>query len=51
MKKWKVIIEKNGKQTEIIISGERYSNVYIETSNRHPGHEIISISEIRFNIS
>lgn len=47
MKQWKVIIEQDNKKKEIILFGERYSDIYIKTSLEYPECIIISISEIR----
>lgn len=46
MKQWTAIIEHNNKLKEIIISGERYSDVYIDLKVDYLGCIIISITEI-----
>ena len=51
MKQWKVIIEYNHGRIEKPWSAERYSDVYVDIMIEYPGCEIISITEIRPNVS
>jgi hypothetical protein len=46
MKKWKITIEHNNQIKEIIASGERYSDVYIDTKVGYTGCIILDIIEI-----
>jgi hypothetical protein len=46
MKEWKVIFEQNNIRQEVTVSGERYSDVYIDILIEYPECNIISISEL-----
>jgi hypothetical protein len=46
MKKWKLIIEHNNHIKELVVTGERYSDVYIDAKIEYTGCIIIEISEI-----
>jgi hypothetical protein len=46
MKLWSVTIEFNNEKREIILSGERYSDVYIDVNTNYPGCIIMNIVEI-----
>lgn len=46
MKKWKLIIEHNNQIKEIIVSGERYSDVYLDAKIDYTGCIIIHLAEI-----
>lgn len=46
MKQWKVIFEYNGKVKELIFTGVRYSDVYIEVLIEYPTSKNIRIVEM-----
>jgi hypothetical protein len=46
MKKWKVVIEVDSKEKELIMVGDRYSDVYIDVIIKYPECRIVCIIEI-----
>lgn len=46
MKRWKVIFRYDNEIKEVVLAGERYSDVYIDVLVEYPGCIIISILEI-----
>lgn len=47
MKKWKVIIEYQGRVLEIIIEAKYYSDAYVNAETKYPECRVRSISEIK----
>jgi hypothetical protein len=46
MKKWNIIIEYLGRELEIKIEANYYSDAYVKAELKYPGCRILSISEI-----
>lgn len=47
MRKWKVIIEHEGKEIEIITKAMYYSDAYVEAEIKYPGCRVKNITEIK----
>lgn len=47
MKKWKVIIEHDGKEVEIITEARYYSDAFVNAEMQYPGCRVKSITEMK----
>jgi hypothetical protein len=47
MKKWKVIIELEGKEVELITEARYYSDAFVNAETQYPGCRVKSITEIK----
>lgn len=47
MRKWKVIIEHEGQEIEIVTEARYYSDAYVEAETKYPGCRVKNITEIK----